>query len=360
MKSIVLTVTTDLSYDQRMQRICRSLSAAGYRVTLIGRLLPSSVALREEAYRQHRLRCLFHKGKAFYLEFQIRLFLRLLAERMDILCAVDLDTALPCYAVSRLKGVERVMDAHELFSGMKEVVTRPLIRSVWRAVERFAIPRFPRGYTVSPQISDHLKREYGVDYSVVRNLAVHRPPPAGLERERIVLYQGAVNEGRCFEWLLPAMKEVDAPLHIYGDGNLLDRVRDWISELDLEGKVFLMGKREPEELRLVTAGAMVGVNLVEDRGLNNRYSLANRFFDYMHAGLPQVCSDLPAYREVNEAHRLALLVDGRDPHAIAAALNNLLENGVLYAELRDGCTRAARVYDWQSEESKLLGFYDNI
>jgi glycosyltransferase involved in cell wall biosynthesis len=360
LKRIVLTVTTDLTYDQRMQRIGRSLASAGYAVTLIGRHLPLSVPLQTEPYRQHRMRCVFRKGKAFYLEYQCRLFLRLLRERMDVVCAVDLDTVLPCYAVSRLKGVTRVLDAHELFTEMKEVVTRPLVRSVWKAVERFAIPRFPRGYTVSGRIADHFRREYGVDYRVVRNLAVLQESISGRATGDYIIYQGAVNEGRCFEWLLPAMKEVDVPLHIYGDGNLLDWVGRRIVELGLEGKVVLMGKREPDALRPLTAFARVGVNLVEDLGLNNRYSLANRFFDYVHAGIPQVCSDLPAYRELNERFRVALTVDGRDPAQIADALNNLLRDAVLSFELSNACRTAARVWNWQEEEKTLLGFYGNL
>ena len=360
MYRIVLAVTTDLSYDQRMQRICRTLAEAGYRVTLFGRRLPSSPPLAAEPYRQSRIRCIFHKGGLFYLEYQVRLLLKLLKEPMDIVCAVDLDTVLPCYAVSRIKGAKRTMDAHELFTEMKEVVTRPRIRAVWKAVERFAIPRFPAGYTVSEQIAVHFKREYGVDYRVVRNMSVYREGGKTGETGCYILYQGAVNEGRCFEWLLPAMSHVRTPLHIYGDGNLLEWVRDRIVELGLQDKVFLMGKREPSELREITARALVGVNLVEDRGLSNRYSLSNKFFDYVHAGIPQLCSDLPAYRALNGRFRVALLVDGSDAVRIAEALNNLLYDAVLQNELRDNCRLAARVWNWQEEQKTLLGFYGNL
>jgi glycosyltransferase involved in cell wall biosynthesis len=360
LRNIVFAVTTDLSYDQRMLRVCRSLAAAGFGVTLIGRLLPSSIPLSTEPYRQHRMKCIFNRGKLFYLEFQCRLLLRLLRERMDVVCAVDLDTALPCYVVSRLRRKPRVMDAHELFSEMKEVVSRPLIRSAWKAIESFVIPRFPRGYTVSAQIARHFREEYGVDYALVRNMSLLREPVTGVSKGDYIIYQGSVNEGRCFEWLLPAMGKVETPLHIYGDGNLLEEVRERIAALGIGEKAILMGKRSPDELRGITATALVGVNLVEDCGLSNRYSLANRFFDYVQAGVPQICSDLPAYRELNEMFRVAVLVDGSDPDGIASALNNLLGDGVLTAELRNNCRMAARVWNWQSEEVTLLGFYRNL
>jgi hypothetical protein len=103
LKRIIFTVTNDLTYDQRMKRICHTLATAGYDVTLVGRRLPSSVALTKEDYKQKRIRCRFHRGKWFYAEYNIRLFFYLLFRRMDAVCAIDLDTILPCLRVSQIK-----------------------------------------------------------------------------------------------------------------------------------------------------------------------------------------------------------------------------------------------------------------
>ncbi|MGB3617461.1 MAG: glycosyltransferase, partial [Catalinimonas sp.] len=128
MPRVLLTVTTDLTYDQRMQRICRTLAGAGYDVHLVGRRRPHSRPLREEPYRQTRLPGRFERGKLFYLEFNIRLFFWLLLRRADAVCGIDLDTAGPAWAVARLKRVPFVYDAHEYFTEMEEVVRRPAVR----------------------------------------------------------------------------------------------------------------------------------------------------------------------------------------------------------------------------------------
>ena len=77
-KKIILAVTTDLNYDQRMQRICNSLSSASYEVLLLGREKADSLPLKEQQYEQHRLKLLAEKGPLFYLFFNLRLFLYLL------------------------------------------------------------------------------------------------------------------------------------------------------------------------------------------------------------------------------------------------------------------------------------------
>src|SRR5690242_13208129 len=45
MMKIVLTVTNDLNYDQRMIRICSSLASHGYQVLLVGRKMHASPPL---------------------------------------------------------------------------------------------------------------------------------------------------------------------------------------------------------------------------------------------------------------------------------------------------------------------------
>ena len=80
---IALTVTNDLSYDQRMQRICTSLVRAGYEVMLIGRLLKKSIPLQMQPFVQKRLYCFFNKGFLFYIEYNIRLFIFLLFVKYD-------------------------------------------------------------------------------------------------------------------------------------------------------------------------------------------------------------------------------------------------------------------------------------
>jgi hypothetical protein len=136
MKKIIFTVTTDLTYDQRMKRICTSVSSAGYSVVLVGRKKKSSLPLNNLSYKQHRLNCIFEKGKLFYAEYNIRLFFHLLFNRFDIVCSIDLDTILPGYFASKIKNKPQVYDAHEYFTEMEEVVSRPFIKKCWQWIEK--------------------------------------------------------------------------------------------------------------------------------------------------------------------------------------------------------------------------------
>ncbi len=97
-----------------------------------------------------------------------------------------------------------------------------------------------------------------------------------------ILYRGSVNEGRGFEYLIPAMKNVDAHLLIYGDGNFLAQAKSLVEKNQLQDKIFFKGKVLPDDLEKITLNRhYIGINLVEPLGKNQFLSLANKFFDYM-------------------------------------------------------------------------------
>ena len=130
-KKIICSVINDLTYDQRMHRVCTSLSKAGYDVLLIGRLKDKSLALTDESYAQKRILCFSTSGWMMYMEYNLRLFLYLLFHRFDIVNAVDLDTIMPATLASKLKSKPMVYDAHELFTEVPEIVSRPYLYKIW-------------------------------------------------------------------------------------------------------------------------------------------------------------------------------------------------------------------------------------
>ncbi|MEP7145141.1 MAG: glycosyltransferase family 4 protein [Ferruginibacter sp.] len=353
-------VTTDLTYDQRMIRICTSLALAGFTVMLVGRKLKSSLPVTPQPFQQERIRCFFEKGKLFYAEYNTRLFFFLLLKKMDCICAIDLDTILPCYFISMIKKIKRVYDAHELFCEMKEIVTRPGIYKIWKRIESFAVPKYHAGYTVNQPIAGEFMKMYGVNYQVIRNIALLRPIIPVQRNEKIILYQGAVNEGRSFETLIPAMTDVKGKLLVCGDGNFMQQAKQLVNENGLDEKVIFRGKVTPEELREITSQAYIGVTLFENKGLSNYFSLGNRFFDYLHAGIPQLCVDYPVYRQINDELPFAVLVKDLSAKNLAVELNNLLSNEVLYKSLQQNCMQARLRYNWQEEEKVLISFYKNL
>ena len=361
MKQLIFTVTNNLAYDQRMIRICSTLSTAGYQVTLVGTKNKTSPPLSPKNYQQKRLNTWCRKGPGFYAEYNCRLFFFLLFARAHLFCCIDLDTIIPVWLASVLRNKKRVYDAHEYFSQQKEIVTRPGIYKIWHWIEKKFVPLFPQGYTIGHKIAAAFSQNYKVQYEVVRNIPLLKPAVRLVtKKEKFILYQGAVNEARGLEFLIPAMRQVNANLLIYGDGNFMEQTKKLIESNNLTHKVFLKGKMMPEGLDNITSNAHIGVNLVENIGLNQYLSLANKFFDYIHHAVPQVSMDFPEYKTINDQFEVALLLKNLESQTIASGLNELLVNDVLHERLSKNCLRARQHLNWQKEQEKLLLFYYNL
>lgn len=358
-KKIIFTVTNHLVFDQRMQKIAGSLQHAGFDVVLVGSIHRQSPPLVNQPFQQHRLPIHFKKGPLFYVEFNVKLALWLLKQQnIAAICAIDLDTIIPVWLACKFKKSLPVYDAHELFIEMKEVVTRPKIHAFWRWVEKTFVPAFTCGYTVNLFLQQYFHKTYGVQYGIIENRPVFAEyPPKNTYHKKFLLYQGAVNHGRSFETLVPAMQHIPIPLVVCGDGNFMRQLKELIDQHQLQSKIELRGMVLPAQLKNITPNATIGLTLFEKVGLNQIHSLANRFFDYIMCGVPQICVAYPEYEAINQQYQVALLIPDTQPDTIANAVNKLLNDSVLYNTLQNNCLQAAKKLSWQYEEEKLVTMY---
>ncbi|WP_200813936.1 glycosyltransferase [Hymenobacter roseosalivarius] len=291
----------------------------------------------------------------------------LLRQRASVWCAIDLDTALPMWLRATLGGQPFVYDAHELFTEVPEIVGRPTIKRIWQQVEKFIVPRATLAYTVGPALAQWFVQQYGQPFAVVRNVsrlevAELPPTPPTVPADGYILYQGVLNEGRGLEALIDAMPQVTVRLIICGEGDLSASLRERAQQLGLlaSGQVEFRGFVLPDELRLITRQASLGIMLLENRGLSYYYSLANKFFDYLHAGVPQLIVDFPEYCRLNDQYDVAEVVE-LTPDTIAAAINRLLrDEPARYHQLAQNCRRARLELNWQREEQTLLALYATL
>lgn len=357
MTHIICSVTNDLTYDQRMQRIGCSLVTAGFEVTLVGRRKSSSKPLPSFPFQTHRLPCFFEKGKLFYVEYNLRLLLYLFRQKHQIGYAVDLDSILPQLLISRYRKIVSVYDAHEYFTETPEVVRRPFVQHVWAIIAKFAIPRVTHCITVGEKLAEILGSRYGKPFAVVRNMPIREQleqsspskPPFR------ILYQGMLNEGRGLEVMIAAMRLLEnVELWLVGEGDLSEQLRLDVAERNLGNKVKFFGFVAPEKLKNLTSQAHIGINLLEDKGLSYYYSLANKTFDYVQAHLPSIQMNFPEYRALNEEYECFLLIDDLDIKNLQLAVRQLVNNELRYQKLKHNCQQAAEKWHWETEAKTLL------
>ena len=401
MKHIAVAVTNDLMTDQRVDRTCRTLTAAGYAVTLIGRRVPDSPvsgltikSLPERVYRTQRMRLVFRRSAFFYLEYNFRLWLRLLRLRPDAIWANDTDTLAACTLAASMLRRPLLFDAHELFTEVPELMGRHRVQAVWRWVERTCLPHVTVAYPVCQSVAEEYMRRYGVKMHVVRNLQESKCDNAtmckcvsGTAATRTlthssihtfthphILYQGAVNVGRGVREAIDALEWLpECRLTVAGDGDVREELQAYTATLPWSDRVTFLGRVEPQALHELTKQADLGICLLEDIGLNYHYALPNRVGDFIAAGVPLLATDFVEIRRVTEEYGTGALTEacprekeGEEYRAyvrrLAATIEETLRlwRSMPAAEREARFARARKELCWEEEKKRLLAPLNTI
>lgn len=363
MKRAIVSVINDLVTDRRVDKTCNTLVDLSFDVLLIGRKLPDSLPLERRRYHTHRMNLLFVKGPLFYAEYNIRLFFLLLGKKSSLLFSNDLDTLLPNYVVSLLKRVPLVYDSHEYFTETPELVNRKLVQSFWKTIEKMIFPKLQDIITVNDSIADLFRKKYNKEVRVVRNI----PPAArisqlksrqelGLPGNRpVILLQGAgINIQRGAEELVQAMQFLpEVLLLIIGGGDVIGQLKQMRTELKLEDTIMILPKMPFDQLFYYTASADLGLTLDKDTNINYRYSLPNKLFDYIHAGLPVLASPLTEIKKIIDTYQIGETIESHQPEQLAMKITSMLSNKKMLEIYHQNCLKAAKILSWENEKKVL-------
>ena len=364
-KKIIVSVTSDLVSDNRVHKVCATLHNMGFEVLLVGRKLPASLPVEIRQYAVKRFNLPFYKGPQFYTAYNIRLYLFLLFSKFDLLLSNDLDTLPANFIASKMKGKPLVYDSHEYFTEVPELINRPRVKKIWEWLEKKMVPKIKTAFTVCNSIAEIYKEKYGTPFRVVRNLPVAGSFEAITEtsenQQKIILYQGAVNIGRGLEQAILAMHFVEnSKLIIAGDGDIKTDLEKLVIKENLQNKVEFTGRLPLKELAKLTPQADLGLSIEEDLGLNYRFALPNKLFDYIQAQVPVLITNLPEMAAIVNQYKIGEITESLEPQHLAGKINDALNNQGKRKVWKSNLPLAAKELTWENEEKVIWEMFSGL
>lgn len=371
--------------DARVIREAKTLVKNGYEVTVF--------ALHKEGLRQseemhgfgvNRIHLTFGKFPQYnifqilkYFEFTLRCYLRTRKEDISVCHCHDLEALLVGYLIMKFHRCKLIYDSHELWGDPQYIFFTRLsypkfVFYIQRKLEHFMMRRAHAIITVSDSIGEFIAKENKVrkPYLIrnVPNLAKVKKSSKirekiGLidDKRKIILYQGGLRRGRGLENLIVSMRSVDhAVLVMLGDGVIKEKLKDLAVKHRVEKKIFFISAVSPEEVFPYTCSADIGVHPIENICLNHYYCLPNKLFEYLMAGLPVAVSEFPEMAGIVKEYKVGEVFDPAKPHDIARAINSLLHDQDEYRKCKLNIKRVNQTYNWENEEKKLLGIYQDL
>ena len=221
---------------------------------------------------------------------------------------------------------------------------------------------------VSSAARDFVGEYFRADYRVIPNgidfprFNTRYPPLEQLADGRpTVLFVGRLEKRKGLKFLLRAWPKVlerqpNARLVVVGRGRPLEGYRRFAARQGWSpSDVVFAGYVAAEDLPRYYQAC--DVFCAPNTG---QESFSIVLLEAMAAGAPIVASDIPGYRDVVSDGEQGLLVEPKNPGAIADAVLRLLANPELRANMRRTGQDNARAYDWPRVATEVLDYYFEV
>jgi len=368
--SVCVLSSVHEALDHRMfYKECRSLSRAGYEVTVIAQ------HPRHETVDGVRIIPLEHPGRRlsriFHTGWQI--YRKALGQKADVYHFHDPELV-GVGLLLRAHGKKVIYDVHEdvpqdlLHKFYLPTWVRRPMSWVAGTVEATAARLLSGVVVVTPSIEERFKKR-ARRVVLVRNFAVPEefPPVADIpweQRDPAVIFLGSMSRNRGIRQLVEAIDLVpdalNAKLRLLGPFSMPD-LPDELEKLP--------GWARTENLGVMHERKLIGAELSKIRaGIVTIHPIPQlivsypiKVFEYMAAGIPIIASDFPVWREIIDKAQCGILVDPMNPRDIAAAIEFILTHPAEAEAMgRNGRRAMENEFNWIHEERILLGLYNDL
>lgn len=384
MKQVTMFVWNNFVNDARVLREATALTEMGYTVTVIAKKemdelhLPSAETVAPGVIVNRPLKLELPKFitsriKSGVLNKHIPNMLEMLKmmalgrkQNADVYHSHDLNTLLQGIVGAKLRRNRRplIYDSHEVQTSR----THYSFEKVYR-IEKFLLKFVDHVIVENDTRADYHRRLYKDrptpvhNYSEFYEIDEVEAYPIRQEfnipdAEKVVLYQGGMQEGRGLFKLLDAFKEVEgARLIMIGDGKERLNLIDYHKELGLEHKVDFIQRVPYKELRRYTKAAGIGIQFLENTNFNHYSASSNKLFEYIMAHVPVIGSKLPEIEAVIENEQVGLTVEPESTKQLKEAIQKLVDDDELRRQFSENTKQAKQKYNWDNEKEVLKRVY---
>ena len=285
-------------------------------------------------------------------------------QQADVYHAHDVNTLLPTLLAGWWHQKPVIYDAHEYWytKCRSQIITNWIVR--W--IERFGTPRCAHVFAVNGSIAQRMAKHYSIAVpTVLMNVPANVPsqPPRSLQDDRPVelLYHGGYLPQRGLESLITAMSLVKASVHLTlrGYGAIELALKAQVELLELQTRVTFAPPVPMHQLSQTASASHVGIMPYTMQ--TAEFSLPNKLFEYMAAGLAILTNNLPEIAAIVNQYQIGTIYNCDDPIILAQAIDELVSDCLRLEQYRQ---QAWQVYQehftWKKHQQVLLDVYSKL
>lgn len=384
-KKVLMVVLNNLIHDARVLKEAKTLKKSNYKVKIIGIITKSEDkksfrldGIDVQLIKIHTKNLLPKNNFGWfikYLEFAVKLNIKMAKENFNIVHAHNLDALLPVYLLAKLLNKSIIYDSHELFTEMAGKSDN-FINKTWFMFEKWVLNRVNQIFTANDSRARIMVQEYGAKRKPITLLNIPEKFIGSKNAEKywynkfnipqnkkIVLYQGSLTRHRDIEILIESTE--------FFNDNLLLVLIGQLSPAEYKNKISRMVKRHFSDrvkilkqvpfkkLLEITKNAYIGVVIYNKSSRNNYLCAPNKLYEYASVGLPIAGSNLPEVKDVIKKYQFGEIFEKNEPKSIAKAINLIDKEYRKYSD-KLKFQKLFKDCNWKLQEKKLISYYKKL
>lgn len=374
---ILMLLRSSLDNDSRVKKEIHSLKECGYQVTIISvNSSNDSNSKNSHIHRWEAKRRIFPGISAILAFYSFFAFSMKKYKNHSVIHCHDLNT-LPVAVLIKTfnykKKIAIIYDTHEL--AIDDVPSESRIKKFFKyLIERF----FIRFCSKVVCVGDLIGQKYVELYKIKPPSIILNCPPLETSfnnyankknyfrekykinaSQKIFIYQGLLNEGRCIRMWLDVFKNFnhDDPVIVFmGYGKL----KKDIERHQAQSKNIFYHSTVPQDLILdYSSSADIGISCFEGNLSESlRLSLPNKFFEYMMAGLPVVVSNGPEMVKIIEDYEVGYVLSSNNVTDATNLVKNISNKNLKFHA--KNLVDASLIFNWENQSKVLLNLYNEL
>ncbi len=363
-KKVYIAFLGNPRFDSRITNLSNSLREDGCKVSVLG----FDWFISSENYIDEETKIFAIKKNKFslffYLQFAFILIGELVRSSADIYFAEDLYTLPFVTTIAKIKKAKVYYNSREIYAHLGGLRNRPTLQKIVKSIEKFFITKVDLVLTTGSLDSEFIEKLYNISNTVVvRNIPLYQKAVSRIDLRKkynidqdklILIYQGVILPGRGLNQIINSIAKLPKTvLIIFGEGEQKNNFIKLANKLNVSERIIFVGSIDQKELINYTVGGDVGLSLIENISISYYHALPNKLFEYIMAGLPVLCSDLPQMKQIVDDYKVGENINMENEENILNVLNRWYENPNLLDTYRKNCTIAAKELNWQEEYNRV-------
>ena len=269
-----------------------------------------------------------------------------------------------CRLLALMCRAKLIYDPHELETETNSIGSRKFISKL---VERYFISKADHVFVVGEKIADW----YSSTYNINRPTVIFNAPlisdikktdylreKFSLRNDQSVCIQlGSLTSGRGIDHICNAFSSFNNDNFVVvfmGDGSLKSYVLECAK---ISNNIFYHEPVSQDEVLKITASADIGLSFVENTCLSYFYSLPNKLFQYVFAGLPVVVSNMMETSSIVTKYGVGEVLADLNPMSVGVALDAVNSQKIY---LEHNTKSFMKDFSWERQEEKMFPIYEKF